>query len=106
MIKSRMKRWAGHILRMGERSNAYRIFVEQPERKKRPRRKWVDNIKIDLRMIGWGGMHWIDLSHDRDQWTALVNTVINLRVLQNVGNFLSSCVTCGFSRRAELHEVC
>jgi hypothetical protein len=46
----------------------------------RPRRKWVDNIKMDLREIGWNGMYWIDLAEDRDQWRALVNTIMNLRV--------------------------
>jgi hypothetical protein len=46
----------------------------------RPRRGWVDNVKMDLRKIGWGGMDWIDLVQDRDQWRALVNTVMNLRV--------------------------
>jgi hypothetical protein len=57
------------------------IFVGNPEGKtlvERPRRTWVDNIKIDLREIGWGGMDWIDLTQDRDQWRALVNTVMKL----------------------------
>jgi hypothetical protein len=69
--------WAGHVARMGEKRNAYRILVEKLEAKRplgRPRRRWVDNIKMDLREIGWDGMDWID------QWTALVNTVMNLRV--------------------------
>jgi hypothetical protein len=68
---------------MGEKRNAYRILVGKPEGRRplgRPRRKWVDNIKMDLRGIGWGGMDWIDLAQDRDQWRALVNTVMNLRV--------------------------
>jgi hypothetical protein len=63
--------------------NAYRILVEKPEGKRplgRPRRRWVDNIKMDLREIGWDGMDWIHLAQDRDQWRALVNTVMNLRV--------------------------
>jgi hypothetical protein len=64
----------------------------------------VDNIKMDLREIGWDGMDWIDLAKDRYQWRALVNTVMNLRVPQNAGNFLSSCTIGGFSRRAQLHE--
>jgi hypothetical protein len=65
-----------------EKKNAYRIFVGKPEGKRplgRPRRGW-DNIRMDLREIGWGGMDWIDLAQDRDQWRALVNTVMNLRV--------------------------
>jgi hypothetical protein len=62
--------------------------------------KWVDNIKIDLREID--GMDWIDVVQDRDQWRALVNTVMNLRVPQNAGKFLSGCTIVSFSRRAQL----
>jgi hypothetical protein len=83
MIKSRMMRWAGHVARMGENRNVYRILVGNPEGKRllgRPRRRWVDNIKMDLREIGWSVMDWIDLAQDRDQWRALVNSVMNLRV--------------------------
>jgi hypothetical protein len=83
MIKSRTMRWAGHVGRMGETRNAYRILVGKPEGKRppgRPRRRWVDNIKMDLREIGWAGVDWIELVHDRGQWRALVNTVMNLRV--------------------------
>jgi hypothetical protein len=68
---------------MGERRNAYMISVGKPERKRllgRPKRRCEENIKIDLREIGWGGMDWIDLAQDRDQWRVLVNTVMNLRV--------------------------
>jgi hypothetical protein len=68
---------------MGEKRNAYRILVGKPEGKRllgRPRRRWVDNIKMDLREIGWDSMDWIDLAQDRDQWRALVNTAMNLRV--------------------------
>jgi hypothetical protein len=68
----------------------------------RPRGRWVDNIKMDLREIGWGGVDWIDLSRDRDQLRALVNTVMNLRVPQNVGKFLNSCTTGGFTRKVRL----
>jgi hypothetical protein len=56
----------------------------------RPRRRWVDNIKIDLRHIGWDGVDWIDLAQGRDQWRALVNLVMNLRVPKNTEKFLSS----------------
>jgi hypothetical protein len=62
---------------------AYRILVGKPEGKRplgRTRRWWIDGIKMDLRDIGFGGVDWIDLAQDRDQWRALVNTVINLRV--------------------------
>jgi hypothetical protein len=81
MIKSRRIRWTGHVARMGEKRNAYRILVGKPEGKRPlggPRRRWEDNIKINLKEIGLGGMDWIDLAHDRDQWRAFVNTVMNL----------------------------
>jgi hypothetical protein len=72
----------------GEKRNAYKILVGMPEGKRplgRPRRKWEDNIRMDLR-VGWGGMNWIDLDQDRDQWRALVNTVMNLWVHKMLGN--------------------
>jgi hypothetical protein len=68
---------------MGEKRNAYRILLGEPQGKiplGRPRRRWVDNIKMDLREIGWDGVDWIDMTEDVDQWRALVNTVLNLRV--------------------------
>jgi hypothetical protein len=67
----------------GEKRNAYRILEAEPEGKRplgRPRRMWEDIIKMDLREIVWCGMDWVDLARDGDQWTALVNTVVNLRV--------------------------
>jgi hypothetical protein len=78
MIKSRRMRWAGHVARMGEKRNVYRILVGKPEGKipqGRPRRRWLDNIDI-----GCDGVDWINMAEDRDQWRALVNTVLNLRV--------------------------
>jgi hypothetical protein len=72
---------------------------------RRPRRRRVDNIKIDLRETGWGFMDWIDLAKDKDQWRALVNTVMNLRVPYISEKFLSSCTIGSFSRRAQHHEV-
>jgi hypothetical protein len=63
--------------------NAYRVLVGKPEGMRtlgRQRCRWVDNIKMDLKEIGWGGMDWIDLAQDRDQWMTLMNTVMNLRV--------------------------
>jgi hypothetical protein len=93
IIKSRSMRWAGHVRRIGAKRNACRVLVGKPERKRllgRSRRSWEDHIKMVLREIGCGGMDWIDLTQDRDQWRALVYTVMNLRVLQNVGKFLSS----------------
>jgi hypothetical protein len=83
MIKSRRMRWAGYVARMGEKRNAYRILVGMPEGKRplgKLRRRWVDNIKMELGEIEWDGMVWIDLTQNRDQWRALVNTVMNLRV--------------------------
>jgi hypothetical protein len=68
---------------MGAKRNAYRILVGKLEGKRslgRPRRRWEDNIKMDLREIGWSGMDWIDLAQDKGQWRALVNMVMNLRV--------------------------
>jgi hypothetical protein len=66
-----------------EKKNVYRILVEKPVGKRllgRPRRRWGNNIKMDLGEIGWDGVDWIDLVQDTDQWRALVNTVMNLRV--------------------------
>jgi hypothetical protein len=83
MIKLMRMRWAGHVARMGETRNANRISVGKADGKRplgRARRRWVDNTKIDLREIGCDGMDWINLAQDRDQWRALVNTVMNLRV--------------------------
>jgi hypothetical protein len=68
---------------MGEMRNACRILVGKPEEKRplgRPRRRWADNIKMDLRELGWDGVDWTDMAQDRDQWRALVNMVLNLRV--------------------------
>jgi hypothetical protein len=68
---------------MGEKGNEFRILTGKSEGKRplgRSGRRWEDNIKMDLREIEWGGMNWIDLAQDRDQWSALVNTVMNLRV--------------------------
>ncbi|KAJ4436993.1 hypothetical protein ANN_17125 [Periplaneta americana] len=82
-IKSRRLRWAGHVASMGESRNAYRVLVERPEGKRplgRPRRRWEDNIKIDLREVGYDDREWINLAQDRDQWRAYVRAAMNLRV--------------------------
>jgi hypothetical protein len=76
-------RWAGHVIRIGEKRNAYTVLVGKTLGKRllgRPRRRWVDNIKVDLREIEWDYMHWIEMAQNRDQWKALGNTVMNLRV--------------------------
>jgi hypothetical protein len=83
IIKSRRMRLVGHVAQRGEKRNAYRLLVGKPEGKRplgRPRCRWVDNIKMDLLEIGWGGVDWIGLAQDRDRWRALVNAVMNLRV--------------------------
>jgi hypothetical protein len=83
VIKSRRMRWAEHVARMGEGRGTYRILVGRPEGRRplgRLRRRWEDNIKMDLQEVGWGGIDWIDMAQDRDRWRALVNAVMNLRV--------------------------
>jgi len=83
VIKSRKMRWAGHIARLGEGRGVYRVLVGKPEGKRplgRPRRRWEDNIKMDLQEVGCGGMDWIELAQDRDRWRTLVYAGMNLRV--------------------------
>jgi hypothetical protein len=83
MMKSKRIRWAGHGARMGDKRNAYRLLLEYTEGKRplgKPRSTWVDNIKMDLREIGWDGRDWIELAQNRDQWRALVNALMNIRV--------------------------
>jgi hypothetical protein len=73
----------GHVARTGERRGAHRVLVGKPEGRRplgRHRRRWEDNIKMDLREVGCGGADWIDLAQDRDTWRAHVYTVMNLRV--------------------------
>jgi hypothetical protein len=83
-VKSRRMRWAGHVARMGEERKVYKVLVGKPEGRRplgRPRRRWEDGIRMDLREIGLGGVDWIRLSRDRDRWRAVVSAVMNLRVL-------------------------
>jgi hypothetical protein len=83
-IKSRRMRWVGHVAHMEEERNVYQVLMEKPEGKRplgRPRNRWEDGIRMDPRDIGWGRVEWTQSAQDRDRWWALVNTVINLRVL-------------------------
>jgi hypothetical protein len=89
MIKSRMMRWTGHVTQMGEKRNTYRILVGKPEGKRplgRPRHRWVDNITMDLREIGWNGMDWIDVEgsceHGNEPWGSRKCWVHNWRLLK------------------------
>jgi hypothetical protein len=83
IIKSRRMRWAGHVARMGEKRNAYMLLVRKPDGKRplgRPRRRWLDNIKMGLLEIELSVVDWIGLAQDRYRWRALVNSAMNLRV--------------------------
>ena len=83
VIKLRRMRLTGHVARMGEKRGVYRVLVRKPEGKRqlgKPRRRWEENIKLNLQEVGRGSMDWIELAQDRERWRALVNAVINLRV--------------------------
>ena len=83
LIKSRRMRWAGHVARMEEGRGVHRVLVGKPEVKRppgRPKRRWEDNIKMDLEEVGRGCGDWMELAQDRDGWRALVSTVMNFRV--------------------------
>jgi len=83
VIKSRRMRWAGHVAPMGEERGVYRVLVGKPEGRRplaRPRRRWADNIRMDLQEMGCVYRDWIGLAQDRDRWRTLVSAVMNLRV--------------------------
>ena len=83
VIKSRRMRWAGHVARMGEERVVYRVLVGKPEGRRplgRPRRRWLDNIRMDLQEVGCEYMDWIGLAQDRDRWGTFVSAVMNFRV--------------------------
>jgi hypothetical protein len=83
VIESRRMRWAGHVAWMGEGRGVYRVLVWKPKGRRslgRPRRRWADNIKMNLQEVRCGGMDWIELAQDRDRWRALVNAVMNFKV--------------------------
>jgi hypothetical protein len=82
MIQTRI-RWAGNVARIGETKNAYRVLVGKPKGKRSlemSRRRWEDDIKMDILETGWGGVDWINLAQNRDQCRALVNMVMNVWV--------------------------
>jgi hypothetical protein len=83
-VKSRRMRWAGHVARMGEERKVYKVLMGKPEGRRplgRPRCRWEDGIRMHPGEIGLGGVDWIQLAQDRDQWRAVVSAVMNLRVL-------------------------
>ena len=83
VIKSRRMRWAGHVARMGEERGVYRVLLWKPDGRRpmgRCRRRWVDNIRMDLQEVGCVYMDWIGLAQDRDRWRTLVSVVMNLQV--------------------------
>ena len=82
VIKSRRLRWAGHVARMEEGRNAFKILTGKPTGKRplgRPRRRWEDNIRMDLEEIGINAGNWVDSAQDKNSWRALVNATLNLR---------------------------
>jgi hypothetical protein len=93
------------MCKTGEKMNVYRLLVGKPEGRRtlgRPRLRWVDNIKMNLVQIGWGSVDWIGLARDRESWGALVNAVMNLRVLLNAGKLSSGYTTGGLSSSPQL----
>jgi hypothetical protein len=108
IIKTRRMRWAGYVARMWEKRNVYRLLVGKPEERRplgRPRRRWLDNIRMDLVEVGWGDVDWIGLAQDTDRWRALVNSVLNLRIPYNAGKPSSVQATRDLSSSAQLHGV-
>jgi hypothetical protein len=100
-------RWTGHVARKGEKRNVYRL-VGKPEGRRppgRPRRMWLDNIRMDLVEVGWSDVDWIGLAQDRERSRALVNSVLNHRVQWDAGKLLSVQTTRDLSSSAQLHGV-
>jgi len=100
-------RWAGHVALMGEVRGVYKVLVGKPEERRplgRPRRRWVDNIRVDFQEVGCGYMDWIGLVQNRERWRTFVSAVMNIRVPWNAGNFLTSCKQVSFSRVVDACE--
>jgi hypothetical protein len=100
----RRMRWAGCVERTGEKRNTYRLLVGKPEEKRPLGRPRMDNIRMDLGEVRWGDVDWIGLAQDRNRWRALVNSVLNLRVLQNAWKLSSGLTSSGLSSSAQLHS--
>jgi hypothetical protein len=108
MVISRRMRWTGHLARMGEKRNTYRLLVGKPEGIRslgRPSCMCLDNIKMDLEDIEWSGVDWIGLAQERDKCRALVNVVKNLQVPKIGEKLCSGSTTGGLSSSARLHRV-
>jgi hypothetical protein len=103
IIKSRRMRWTGNVARMGEKRNACRLLVGKPLG--RPRRRWADNIVMNLGEVGWGDVDWIGLAQDRNSWRALVNSILNLRVPWNSGKLWSGLASSSLLGSAQLNVV-
>jgi hypothetical protein len=105
IMKSRIRkrRRAGACSTNGGEEERYRLLVEKPEG--RPRRRWMNNIGMDLVEVGWGHVDWIGLAQDRNRWRALVNSALNLRVPKNAGKLSSILTTRDLSSSAQLHTV-
>jgi hypothetical protein len=92
----------------GEKTNPYRLLVGKPEGRRplgRPRRMWLDNIRMDLVEVGWSDVDWVGLAQNRDRWRALVNSVLNLRVPLNAEKLSSVQTARDLSSSAQLHGV-
>ena len=108
VVKSRRMRWTGHVARKGQGRGVYRVLVGKPEGKRplgRPRRRWEDNIKMDLQGVGGSCGDWMELAQDRDRWRVLVSTVMNPRVPKIRGISWLAAEPVSFSRMALLHGV-